>query len=77
MSEGVVLSEPVRHWNGEPPTRSQVLEELARELAKRRAVYPRWVAKKVITQKAANERIDRLQAAYDYIVEQWPVTPKR
>ena len=62
MSEGVVLSEPVRHWRGEAPTRSQVLEELARELAKRRVVYPKWIAKKVITKKTA---------------EQWPQTPRR
>lgn len=79
MSEGVVLSDDVKRWSSgeQAPTREEVLAELARELAKRRAVYPKWVAAGYLTPKMAMERIDRLQAAYDFVGEKWPATPKR
>ena len=69
---GVALVEPVKRWMGEPPTREQVLAEIARELAKRREVYPKWIAAGRISPKMAAERIDRLQAGYDFLVEKWP-----
>jgi hypothetical protein len=73
---GVPLAAEPRRWNGEAPTREEILAEIARELAKRRQVYPKWVLEKKLTQATANERIDRLQGAYDYIGETWPATQK-
>jgi hypothetical protein len=74
MREGVPLATEPRRWHGEAPTREEVLAEIARELALRRNFYPRWVAAKKLSQTAADERIDRLQAAYDYIGATWPAT---
>jgi hypothetical protein len=60
-------------WHGEAaPTRDQVVAEIGRELAKRRQLFPTWIEAGRITRKQADERIDRLQAAYDYITAHWP-----
>jgi hypothetical protein len=74
VSEGVPLATEPRRWHGEAPTREQVLAEIARELAQRRKFYPRWVAAVKLTQTHADERIDALQAGYDYIGATWPAT---
>lgn len=60
------------------PSREEVLAELVRELAKRRQCFPRWVAegKYGLTQRKADEAIDRLQGAYDYVSEHWPATQR-
>ena len=68
---------PLRRWySGRAPTREEVLEEIGRELAKRRNLYPKWIAERKynLTQENADLALDRLQAAYDYIVEHWPST---
>lgn len=60
-------------WHsGTAPTREEVLTEIARELAMRRSVFPRWVEAGKLKQAEANKRIDRLQAGYDFIMERWP-----
>ncbi len=61
-------------WHGDPPKREEVLAEIGRELAKRRQCYPKWIAegKYGLTQKKGDDAIDRLQMAYDYIMEHWP-----
>lgn len=56
------------------PTREEILAEVGRELAQRRNLYPRWIAegKHGVTQKLADERIDALQAAYWFVMDNWP-----
>jgi hypothetical protein len=68
------LSTDPRWHTGVQPTREDVLSEVARELAMRRGVFPRWVQSGKITQAQADKRIDALQAAYDFIMEKWPKT---
>ncbi len=46
--------------------------ELARELAMRRRLYPKWVGEGKL--KQADERIRLMQQVYDWIVEQLPTT---
>ena len=48
-------------------TRKLILSEIARELALRRNVYPRWIANKKLKRDEANKRVALLQCAYDYI----------
>ena len=63
-------------WMGSPPKREDVLAEIGRELSYRRRLYPKWLSegKYGITEKNMAERIDALQAAYDYISAHWPKT---
>jgi hypothetical protein len=55
-----------------PPTRAEILHEIARELAKRREVFPRWIADGKLKQDEADRRINRMQAGYDFIVREMP-----
>jgi hypothetical protein len=55
-----------------PPTRDEIVHEIARELAKRREVFPRWVADGKLKQDEADRRINRMQAGYDFIVKEMP-----
>lgn len=54
------------------PTRAEILSEIARELRKRREVFPRWIETGKLTQKDSDERIARLQAGYDFIMKNMP-----
>ncbi len=65
---GMVSDKPL------PPlaTHAEILQEIGRELAKRRDVFPRWVKEGKLSQKLADERINRLQAAYEYIMWHMP-----
>ena len=73
---GVSVTAPLanpRAWaSGKAPTRDEVVIELGRELAMRRNVFPRWVEAGKLSQRQADERIDRLQAALEFISEHWP-----
>ena len=53
-------------------TRAEILQEIGRELAKRRDVFPRWVREGRFTQKLADERINRMQAGYEWIMHNMP-----
>lgn len=53
-------------------TREEILHEMARELVKRRDVFPRWVADGKLTQEEAEVRVNRLQAGYDWIRQNMP-----
>jgi hypothetical protein len=55
-----------------PPTRAEIIAELARELAKRREVFPRWIADGKLKQDEADRRVARMQAGYDFIVKEMP-----
>lgn len=44
------------------PTPSQIMIEINRELATRKAVYPKWIRENKITQKVADHRIACLEA---------------
>lgn len=55
-----------------PPTRDEILHELARELAKRREVFPRWVVDGKLKQADADARINRMQAGYDFLMHNLP-----
>ena len=66
------------HWvTGKAPTREEILAELARELAMRRNLYPKWVAAGKLKQPAADLQVDRMQAAHDWIRAQTPSPPER
>jgi len=58
-------------------TRSEfeaVRKELARELATRRNVYPRWIEAGKLAPEIAAERLRLMQIAYDWVCEQLPNT---
>ena len=55
-----------------PATRDEIMAEVARELAMRRNLFPKWVERGKIKQDEADKRIRHLQAAYDYIMETMP-----
>jgi uncharacterized protein YifN (PemK superfamily) len=65
---GMVSDKPL------PPlaTRAEILQEIGRELAIRRDCFPRWVQQGKLTQKLADERINRMQAAYEYLMNHMP-----
>jgi hypothetical protein len=44
-----------------------MMQELARELAMRRNVFPKWVASGKLKQEEADQRVNRMQAAYEFI----------
>ena len=55
-----------------------VRKELARELALRRAVYPRFIKEGKVSQVLADDRIRWMQQAYDVLVNHHcPVEEKR
>ena len=53
---------------GAPVVRiDEVLHELLRELAMRERMYPRWVAQKSLSPKAADRQLGRLRRAIELI----------
>lgn len=59
-----------------PPTRAEILGEIARELRIRREFYPRRVAEGKMKPEAAETQIRRLQAGYDFIMHKMPEDPR-
>jgi hypothetical protein len=53
-------------------TRAEILQEISRELAIRREVFPRWVKDGKLKQEEADKCIARMQAGYDFIVNNMP-----
>lgn len=52
--------------------KQQILSELARELAMRRNVFPKWIESGKLKQEVADERVRQLQFAYDYVRDNMP-----
>lgn len=49
----------------QPPDLTEQIMELERELAKRREVYPRWIAQDKIKLQTANYRVETMKAAIE------------
>lgn len=49
-------------------TLEQQIAEVAREIALRRNVYPKWVESKRLTQQKADQQIAAMQAALDTLI---------
>lgn len=59
-----------------PPTRAEILAEIARELRIRREFYPRRIAEGKMKREVADVQISRLQAGYDFIMHNMPEEPR-
>lgn len=59
-----------------PPTRAEILGEIARELRIRREFYPRRIAEGKMKHEVAEIQIRRLQAGYDFIMYNMPEEPR-
>jgi len=52
-----------------PPTLTEIIRELQRELGVKKRVYPRWVVQRKITKKDANHRLACTEQAIKKLIE--------